>query len=403
MHGWRKEIETNDLRNYFVMKRNKVHSFSSLLNYILIFSVAATLGFILIWRAKRLFLFIKPELLRRNIVTFLIGLCFLFALGHLIPDFRNVMEHFGPVKGFVMCSLIVFADVIIPYNMVLFITESKRFDHISFTKQQVFIFCSIVVSSMIINGILNVWINDGTQNLKYSVLWSFYMAGFGSLIYLFARQYDEDKKKKLYAKELELARLSEAKTKAELDALHSKINPHFLYNALNSIADLSVTDGKKARQMTIALSQLFRRSINYNQDNLATLKEEIETTKLYLEIEIVRFEDQLKYEMHVEESILNVLIPKFLVQPLVENAVKHGLKKTLQMTLVKLWVLKQNADVYIRVEDNGPPFPEQLIPGYGLKSVHDKLDLLFPGRFEIKTINQPTKYIEVVLKDVTDD
>ena len=80
-----------------------------------------------------------------------------------------------------------------------------------------------------------------------------------------------------------------------MDALHSKVNPHFLYNALNSIADLSITDGKKARKMTIALADLFRYSINYSNNNYSTIKEEVEMAEVYLQIEKIRFEDKLNY------------------------------------------------------------------------------------------------------------
>src|SRR4029079_2217329 len=132
-----------------------------------------------------------------------------------------------------------------------------------------------------------------------------------------------ERKRKLSEKELELSKLQALKTKAELDTLHSKVNPHFLYNALNSIADLSITDGKKARKMTIALADLFRYSINYSNNNFTTVKEELEMTEIYLQIEKIRFEDQLRYHISADDSLYHYLVPRFVLQPLVENAVKH--------------------------------------------------------------------------------
>src|SRR4029079_13760823 len=137
---------------------------------------------------------------------------------------------------------------------------------------------------------------------------------------------DLARKRKLDEKELEVAKLQQLKSEAELDALHSKVTPHFLYNALNSIANLAVSDGKRARKMTIALAELFRYSINYSDHNYSTIKEEVEMAEVYLQIEKIRFEDQLNYSIQVSGDINHYLIPRFVLQPIVENAVKHGLK-----------------------------------------------------------------------------
>jgi two-component system LytT family sensor kinase len=209
---------------------------------------------------------------------------------------------------------------------------------------------------------------------------------------------DLERQKKLNEKQLEVSRLQELKTKAELEALHSKINPHFLYNALNSIADLSVTDGKKARKMTIALADLFRFSINYSDNNFSTVKEEIEMAEVYLQIEKIRFEDKLNYSIDVNEELNYYLVPRFILQPIVENAVKHGLKATGRMTQINLEVKKKDNGLVMIVADTGPSFPDELNPGYGVKSVFDKLDLLFPHAFELHFSNEPRKQVSICFK-----
>jgi sensor histidine kinase YesM len=211
---------------------------------------------------------------------------------------------------------------------------------------------------------------------------------------------DLERQRKLSEKELEVSRLQELKTKAELEALHSKINPHFLYNALNSIADLSVTDGKKARKMTIGLADLFRFSINYSNNNYSTIKDELEMAEVYLQIEKIRFEDQLTYEMEVDDDLNYYLVPRFVLQPLVENAVKHGLKATGRMTRIIVEVKKENDGMVLNVVDNGPEFPEELNPGYGVKSVYDKMDMLFANAYEIHFRNQPRKEVSIHIKKV---
>ena len=147
--------------------------------------------------------------------------------------------------------------------------------------------------------------------------------------------------------------------------------------------------------MTIALADLFRYSINYSQNNYSTINEEVAMTEVYLQIEKIRFEDQLTYSISVEEGLGHYLVPRFILQPLVENAVKHGLKFTGKMTEILLEVKRKNGGMTIDIVDNGPEFPAELTPGYGVKSVFDKLDLLFKGHYEIYFNNSPRKQVSI--------
>ncbi|HVE60195.1 MAG TPA: histidine kinase [Chitinophagaceae bacterium] len=371
--------------------------FHLLLLYILVFGISVSLGFYTLSRAKRLFLFIKPELLRRNVVTYTIGLLFFFALGHLIPDFHNFFHNFGLFKGLLLCMGIVVLNVSVPYNIVLYFTENKRFQYLRPAVLHLLIFSAIVLTTIILNGTVNYWMNASGRFIKYSAAWSFYISGLGALIYLFIRQNDLEKRKILFEKELELLRLSELKTKADLDVLQAKINPHFLYNALNSIADLSLADGAKARQMAISLADLFRYSINYSNSNYSNIREEVETAKLYLQIEKIRFEEKLNYTIDVDKEAEEHEVPRFILQPIIENAVKHGLKN-LDNTIIEVVINYKDEQLIIQVYDNGPQFPEDLVAGYGLKSIFDKLELLFPGRYEVAMHNEPRKCFEIILR-----
>ena len=147
--------------------------------------------------------------------------------------------------------------------------------------------------------------------------------------------------------------------------------------------------------MTIALADLFRYSINYSHNNYSTVNDEVAMTEVYLQIEKIRFEDQLSYAVSVDEDAGHYLIPRFMLQPLVENAVKHGLKATGQMTEISLEVKRDNSGLIINIADNGPFFPDELSPGYGVKSIFDKLDLLFPSQYEILFSNQPRKQVSI--------
>jgi sensor histidine kinase YesM len=202
----------------------------------------------------------------------------------------------------------------------------------------------------------------------------------------------------LKEKELEITKLTEQKTKAELDALHSRINPHFLYNALNSLAGLAHENAGQTEKMALALSKLFRYNINKENETYTTLKEEMEMTRTYLEIEKMRFNDKLDFVLEITPDLENMQIPRFLIQPLVENSIKHGLSKITKKGVVIVSVKEQDSNLVISVQDNGPAFPEDLLSGYGLQSIYDKLDLLYSDRYKIQFNNGDEKNITITLE-----
>lgn len=197
--------------------------------------------------------------------------------------------------------------------------------------------------------------------------------------------------------ELEVIKLKQLKTQAELQTLQSKINPHFLYNSLNSIAVLIHEDAEKAEDMTLKLSKLFRYSINSQQENFATVREEIEVVNTYFDIEKIRFGDRITFITEADDSVLDKQIPRFLIQPLVENALKHGLADKMKDAILHVRVVSSGTKLILTVADNGVAFPEELNAGYGLQSTFDKLSLLYQDGYEIEFINTPEKSIRITL------
>ena len=363
------------------------------------------LGILALFRYERLFKrWIKNEWWRRNAAIIFVAELFFFAIAPIYPDFQRMVTFFGLVFTLVSYPIVFGIITFFTYNLYLLLYNIKFLQGKTFASRQWWMTGSVIIAGCLVILPIN-YVSNGFS-LRYYALSCLWVTFFGGLVSIFniVRNYIElERKQKLGEKELELSKLRELKTQAELDALHSKINPHFLYNALNSIADLSVTDGKKARKMTTALADLFRYSINYSNHNYATMKDEVEMAETYLQIEKIRFEDKLGYSIKVEEAVQHYLVPRFLLQPLAENAVKHGLKATGTATAIELFAgIKQNGLV-IEVKDNGPLFPKDLVPGYGIKSVYDKLDLLFPGAYEIFFKNEPEKkliiHITKLIKD----
>jgi two-component system, LytTR family, sensor kinase len=200
----------------------------------------------------------------------------------------------------------------------------------------------------------------------------------------------------LKEKEMNLQKAEELLAKAELETLQAKINPHFLYNSLNSIAGLIHDEPDKAEKMVLSLSDLFRYSLNTQGKVYTTIAEEIAMVNTYLDIEKTMFENQLQCTITVDAACEQYLIPRFLIQPLVENAIKHGTSK-IEKGILEITVAKQQNGLEIMVADNGPDFPDQLTTGYGVRNVSEKLDLLFPKKNEISFYNHPKKYISILI------
>ena len=206
-----------------------------------------------------------------------------------------------------------------------------------------------------------------------------------------------NEKELIVANEVKLSHLREMKTKAELSALHSKINPHFLYNSLNSIAGLAHVDASKTEQMALSLSKLFRYSINKTQSDWTTFAEEMEMVNIYLDIEKIRFDDRLSFAIDLPQELKDISIPRFIIQPLVENAIKHGVSHCVANGIISITIRRNAHWVEVVVADNGAAFPDHLMPGFGLQSIYDKLEILYPEKFELHFVNTPEKYILIKL------
>ncbi len=228
-----------------------------------------------------------------------------------------------------------------------------------------------------------------SRNLSIGVL-------VGTVIYIYKLQTD-NYDLKLRDQELEMGRLRELTTAAELKALQASINPHFLYNALNSITSLIHDAPAKAEEMTIKLSQLFRYSINTQDANWSTVKEEMQIVNIYLDIERVRFGNRIAFHASADESLSDVKIPRFLIQPLVENALKHGLKNTGSGGELSVAVKDAGNELVIEVSDNGESFPSDMLAGYGLQSISDKIQLLYDNKGSVNFVNSPRKMAVVRL------
>ena len=234
------------------------------------------------------------------------------------------------------------------------------------------------------------------------VPWYWYMIGsvmVANAIYYLGKR-GKQLSRKMSNQEVQLLNLEKLKTRAELDALQARINPHFLYNSLNSIASLVHEDPDKAEEMTLLLSKLFRYTTGRkNEDYFDSIEHELEMVATYLKVEQVRFGTRLKFTVEVQDPALNELrIPKFLLQPVVENAVKHGISKLPEQGCIRVKIYEQEGCLHLCVYDNGPAFPDTMNAGYGLRSIQDKLRLLYQEDALVELHNAPQKYLCVKIK-----
>ncbi|WML41752.1 sensor histidine kinase [Neobacillus sp. OS1-2] len=160
----------------------------------------------------------------------------------------------------------------------------------------------------------------------------------------------------LLSNQLEIAEADKAyqlAKEAEIKALQAQISPHFLFNSLNTILSLVRIDPEKARKLLVSLSHFLRQNLSVTTQRMTTLEQELQQVKAYLAIEEVRFVHKLKVIYEVEESILSQNIPPLTLQPIVENAIKHGIKDMESNCLVKISIHKENQATIVTVEDNG--------------------------------------------------
>jgi tetratricopeptide (TPR) repeat protein len=194
--------------------------------------------------------------------------------------------------------------------------------------------------------------------------------------------------RKLKQKKINELKLEERRVRAELSSLESKINPHFLFNSISSISELISFDPASAKKMLQNISGLLRYTLRTSKNEFVQLDEEIMMVRKYLEIEKIRFGKRLDYTIEIPDNLSNMHIPPLLIQPLVENSIKHGLSNRLEGGIVKISAYeKVPGRVTIVVEDNGVSKEGSGKPegnGIGLSSVKERLHLVYNSEHTIK-------------------
>jgi two-component system, LytTR family, sensor kinase len=181
---------------------------------------------------------------------------------------------------------------------------------------------------------------------------------------------------------LEKLELENSLHRAELDTLRARLNPHFLFNCLQGISTLSQRDPKMAGQMLTRLGDLLRVAVKRNAEAESTLKDEISLVETYVSIETMRFQDRLDVAFDVAEETEAALIPTFLLQPLVENAITHGLRNEQKAGVIRIESRIESGRLVVKVADNGTGISKEQLAelevGIGLGSTCERLARMYP-------------------------
>lgn len=214
------------------------------------------------------------------------------------------------------------------------------------------------------------------------------LSGYTYLVYLYIVSVVSAKKHLL---------VDQKRLESQIRFLHAQIQPHFLYNTINTIIAYSRTDPEQSRKLLIELSTYLRGKFKSETDMFTLLKDEMELVKSYLAIERVRFKERLSVEYDIDEECCHILIPCLILQPIVENAVKHGLIPKKEGGKLRISVKKEESNVIIRIQDNGVGMDTHRLPGIlagrqggiGLSNTNERLRRHYGT--EIKAESEPGK------------
>jgi len=289
----------------------------------------------------------------------------------------DTLVSFGLLGG--ICFLIV-------NNMRYYLPQREKYWYILFISLSVSGFCSVMskfLLKLLMGGdALYMQEMHQTTGIRFGI--GFLLVSCIAMMSLL--WYNQEEQKQMDARKTEAEQLAK---EAELFKLRQQLQPHFLFNSLNSISALTASHPEKARHMINQLSEFLRGTLKKDEKQWNSLAEEMQYLELYLEIEKVRFGYRLQTDIFCEEAALELKLPAMLLQPVVENAIKFGLYDTTGEVLIKVAAKKQDNSLKVEVENPFDPETSQPLKGtgFGLPSIQRRLFLLF-ARQDLLTVHK---------------
>ncbi len=180
------------------------------------------------------------------------------------------------------------------------------------------------------------------------------------------------------------------KNEIELNNLKSQLNPHFIFNALNSIRALVDENPSKSKDAITQLSSILRSSLVINKSKLTSFKEEIHAVRDYLDLETIRFEERLRTEFNIDPKSINFTVPPLMIQTLVENGIKHGISKLKKGGVISLETKVKDSMLHIKIRNNGQLTPKKLngTKGFGIENTKQRLKLIYGNKATFSIFNE---------------
>jgi two-component system LytT family sensor kinase len=193
-------------------------------------------------------------------------------------------------------------------------------------------------------------------------------------------------------RELELSRLEKQLADAQLQALKMQLHPHFLFNTLNSVSALMYKDVQAAEAMILKLTNFLHMTLESSSSQEVTLKKELDFLNYYLQIEQIRFQDRLDVKMKIDPSTLDARVPNLIMQPIVENAIRHGVATRASQGHIEIRATRQNGVIQLQVQDNGPGLEMDnggIREGVGLSNTRLRLQQIYGDTYRFDLMNAP--------------
>ena len=292
-----------------------------------------------------------------------------------------------PMKLLLFNSLAPFSIGIFVTSVYRFLIYKRKWQHLSFYK----ILGLTLVSSAILTGafmipitvIFNFLFSDNLSIIEF--LSNGFILGIAMLawcVIYFSIHYFNS----WYQAEVDKWKMVADMKEAQLGSLKSQINPHFIFNAINNIRSLILEDKEKARDMLLNFSDLFRYSLLQTDKAKVTIRQELEMVNQYFELLSIQYEDKLKYNITIDDTLKEIEVPPMMLQLLVENAVKHGISQFKEGGSILINIEKESNHVNIKVKNTGSLNISSRLGdklGVGLENIIKRLDILYNGNAKL--------------------
>ena len=318
-------------------------------------------------------------LIRQLVLYTLIGTAFGFGVGYTTPLSYPVAVAMCVACG---CGILLFESLTEAYIFPVFagLERGKR------------LACQLSTSlfAHILGWFLPLWITGMLLGFRLFEWQVFLWLGVLIIIIILSHSFRMlvSFYRELREKEVLEEKLKTLAAEAELKALRAQINPHFLFNSLNTIASLIISDPAKAEASVERLADIFRYTLSASDKEFVTLKDELEFIESYLEIEKARFGERLQISSDIPPKIMTNLIPSLVLQPLVENSIKHGSDDSGKMSIA-ITAHVDDTMVHIEIKDEGSGIPDEIKKGIytrgtGLRNVSERLRRVYGDRYGLE-------------------